>query len=135
MDSPNSPRVLLVDDEASLLATTAAILSDDFRVVEATGADPALALLAAEEFDILCTDFQMPGKNGIELLREAAIRWPDMCGVLVTGHREYVEREWSIGDRFLLLIKPYEPEKMIALLQRAAAQANLKKRMTELARG
>lgn len=125
-------QVLLVDDEESVLATTAAVLSDDFDVHPARDAGSALRLLALRRFDVLCTDFHMPGRNGMELLREATRLHPHLAGVLVTGYREYLDRrdQQQAQVLFYLVLKPYRPPDLVAMIRRAAEAARLKREMS-----
>ncbi|HYI03156.1 response regulator [Hyalangium sp.] len=126
--------VLVVDDEHPVLITAAAVLSEDFRVLTATNAAEALRLMDRNTIDVMCTDFNMPGRNGIHLLREATARQPHMSGVLVTGHAEYLEKrdKYEAQGLYYLLIKPYEPQRLIEIVQRAAESARLKRVMSSL---
>jgi two-component system response regulator HupR/HoxA len=126
--------VLVVDDEQPVLSTSAALLSEDFRVLTAADAAEALRLMDRHTVDVLCTDFNMPGRNGIQLLREATARQPYMSGVLVTGHAEYLEKrdKHEAQGLYYLLIKPYEPQRLIEIVQRAAESARLKRVMSSL---
>jgi DNA-binding NtrC family response regulator len=126
--------VLVVDDEHPVLITAAALLSDDFRVLTASDATEALRLMERHTVDVLCTDFNMPGRNGIQLLREATTRQPHMSGVLVTGHAEYLEKrdKYEAQGLYYLLIKPYEPKRLIEIVTRAAESARLKRVMSSL---
>lgn len=126
--------VLVVDDEHPVLITAAAVLSEDFRVLTAADAAEALKQMERHSVDVLCTDFNMPGRNGIQLLREAMARQPHMSGVLVTGHAEYLEKrdKYEVQGLYYLLIKPYEPQRLIEIVQRAAESARLKRVMSSL---
>jgi DNA-binding NtrC family response regulator len=126
--------VLVVDDEHPVLASASAVLSRDFRVLTASSAIEALKLLERDMVDVLCADFNMPGLNGIHLLREATARQPHMSGVLVTGHTEYLEKrdQYDAQGLYYLLIKPYEPSRLIEIVQRAAKSARLKRMMSTL---
>ena len=126
--------VLVVDDEHPVLITAAAVLSEDFRVLTAPDATAALQLMERNNVDVLCTDFNMPGRNGVQLLREATARQPHMSGVLVTGHAEYLEKrdKYEVQGLYYLLIKPYEPQRLIEIVQRAAESARLKRVMSSL---
>jgi DNA-binding NtrC family response regulator len=126
--------VLVVDDEHPVLITAAALLSDDFRVLTASDATEALRLMDRNTVDVPCTDFNMPGRNGIQLLREATARQTHMSGVLVTGHAEYLEKrdKYEAQGLYYLLIKPYEPQRLIEIVQRAAESARLKRVMSSL---
>jgi DNA-binding NtrC family response regulator len=126
--------VLVVDDEPAVLITAAAVLSEDFRVMTAPDAAAALKLMETQTFDVLCTDFSMPGKNGIQLLREATLRQPHLSSILITGHREYLEKrdKYEAQGLYYLLIKPYEPKQLVEMVQRAAESARLKRMMSSL---
>jgi DNA-binding NtrC family response regulator len=126
--------VLVVDDEHLVLITAAAVLSEDFRVLTAKDATAALKQMERNTIDVVCTDFSMPGKNGIQLLREAMARQPHLSGVLVTGHAEYLEKrdEYEVQGLYYLLIKPYEPKRLVEIVQRAAESARLKRVMSSL---
>ncbi|WP_164017932.1 response regulator [Pyxidicoccus trucidator] len=130
-------QVLLVDDEEPVLATTAAVLSEDFDVHPARDAGKALRLLALHRFDVLCTDFHMPGRNGIDLLREATRLHPQLAGVLVTGYREYLDRkdQQQAQSLFYLVLKPYQPPDLIAMIRRAADATRLKREMSLITSG
>jgi two-component system response regulator HupR/HoxA len=126
--------VMVVDDEHPVLASAAALLSGDFHVLTASSDTEALKLLERHTVDVLCTDFNIPGSDGIHLLREATARQPHMSGVLVTGHAEYLEKRdrYEVQGLYYLLIKPYEPSRLIEIVQRAAKSARLKRVMSSL---
>ncbi|WP_224249248.1 response regulator [Hyalangium gracile] len=126
--------VLVVDDEHPVLITAAAVLSEDFRVLTASDATSALRQMERNTIDVVCTDFNMPGQNGIQLLREATARQPHLSGVLVTGHAEYLEKrdKYEAQGLYYLLIKPYEPPRLVEIVQRAAESARLKRVMSSL---
>jgi DNA-binding NtrC family response regulator len=126
--------VLVVDDEQPVLITAAAVLSEHFRVLTASDAASALKLLERNMVDVVCTDFSMPGQNGIQLLREATTRYRHLSGVLVTGHAEYLEKrdKYEAQGLYYLLLKPYEPKRLVEIVQRAAESARLKRVMSSL---
>ncbi|QHE78030.1 sensor histidine kinase [Hydrogenophaga sp. PBL-H3] len=81
------PRLLVVDDEAPQQRALCEILIDQgYDVVGCT--DPLVALdkLDQSPFELLLTDLQMPGIDGIELTRRAQAVAPDMVVVLMTAH-------------------------------------------------
>src|SRR3989337_864538 len=65
-------RVLHVDDDAALLAVAKQCLEEQsqFEVDTALSAKEALKKLKRSEYDAVVSDYQMPGKNGLELLKE-----------------------------------------------------------------
>jgi EAL domain-containing protein (putative c-di-GMP-specific phosphodiesterase class I) len=79
-------RVLLIDDDDHVRAAYGALLADmGFTIETCARAKDALALLGRERFDAVLSDIQMPGMNGVELLR--AIRQVDLDVpvILMTG--------------------------------------------------
>ena len=83
-------RVLLVDDNPDVLAVTAEILEGaGFMVVPAANGEEALALLRSEQpFDILVTDYMMPGLDGGRLVAQACSCCPGLASLVITGHTE-----------------------------------------------
>ena len=83
-------RVLLVDDTPDVLAVTAEILEGaGFVVVPAANGMEALALLESEQpFDVLVTDYVMPGLHGGLLIEQACACCPGLPALVVTGHTD-----------------------------------------------
>ena len=81
------PRLLVVDDEAPQQRALCEILVDQgYDVVGCTDPLVALGKLDHATFELLLTDLQMPGMDGIELTRRAQALAPDMVIVLMTAH-------------------------------------------------
>lgn len=67
------PRVLLVDDDASIRRFVALALEElEVDLVEVPGVAPAREALAAGRFDLIITDLMMPGETGLDLLQHLA---------------------------------------------------------------
>ncbi len=118
----SSAHVLVVDDEAIQRETLGATLEDAGYVVTlAENAAEAIDLLEREQIQVLCTDFQMPGMNGLELADRARGVSPGTVSVLVTGYPDYVmESDRSPGSsRPMLLVKPYHPDDVLRILAQA----------------
>src|SRR5262245_3608826 len=79
-------RILIVDDEGSLLLTLLANLElEGFDVVGAHDAGAALQLLHEQSFDLVLTDIRMPGMSGLELYRAIRSLRPDMPVIMMTA--------------------------------------------------
>jgi len=81
-------RVLHVDDEPDFLETTADFLEGDddrFSVDRVTSADEGLNHLSEKEYDCVVSDYNMPGKDGIEFFEAVREEHPDIPFVLFTG--------------------------------------------------
>lgn len=92
-------RVLLVEDVSDVLVTTRAILERaGFAVVQAGSGSKALALVAAgERFDVLVSDYAMPGLDGVGLVERARAIRPGLPAVLVTGYAEVRDGAAPLG--------------------------------------
>jgi CheY-like chemotaxis protein len=83
-------RVLLAEDDAAVRSVIAAYLGDmRHEVVSVESGARALAVLSRDHaFDVLVTDYAMPGMSGLELTRQVRARWPAIAALLVTGFAE-----------------------------------------------
>lgn len=82
-------RILLVDDEPGILQTLRIVLTADGYAVEtAWSSKEAWGLLNQGDFDLVVTDFNMPGMKGDELARLIKERWPKTPVVMLSGSAE-----------------------------------------------
>jgi DNA-binding NtrC family response regulator len=117
------------------LVTTEALLEDSYRVLTATGPSEAFEKLD-DDVDILCTDFRMPGMNGLELVRHARQRFPGIEAIIVTGYREYVaESSKRQEESFFLIVKPYAPSDLLQTVEQAARCAAMTRKARALKKG
>ena len=106
-------RVLVVDDDPLVVASTAAMLEDVGHVVsEALSGVHALDLLRlGTTVDVVLTDHAMPGMTGSELARQIRQHWPELPIILATGYAELPNGEDPGVPR---LSKPYLQEELEA---------------------
>jgi CheY-like chemotaxis protein len=101
-------RVLLVDDEPSVRrAATRLLESSGCVVTGANSAVDALAHVQAGAFDVLVTDFRMPGMSGLQLVAALRDAGEMMPVVLISGHLEDARRDGPLPERIVLLHKPF----------------------------
>jgi DNA-binding NtrC family response regulator len=115
------PRILVVDDEASVLITLAANLElSDFDVVEADSGARALELVAEQKFDLVLSDIRMPGMNGLDLFREIRARDAELPVVLMTAFALEGLVQDAIGEgAFAVVSKPFEIDHLVQALMAA----------------
>lgn len=83
----NPCRILLVEDEADQRSLfTMALASVGYHVLGVTDAEDALARLREEPFDLLLTDWYLPGMMGDELVRVVAREYPGVVTILMSSH-------------------------------------------------
>lgn len=81
------PIVLVVDDEENLRRVLGReIARMGYRARLAANGDEALALLQREDVAVVLLDLRMPGRDGLDVLREVKARWPLVEVVMLTGH-------------------------------------------------
>ncbi|MEK6976688.1 MAG: response regulator [Candidatus Thermoplasmatota archaeon] len=116
MATPRDQRVLVVDDEPDILDTVRACLEADLgvEVREARSGPQALALVESTAFDLILTDYKMPGMDGLELLRHVAARAPSVPRVLMTAFPDVDLAINALNDGRILhfLSKPLAPEEL-----------------------
>ena len=117
--------VLFVDDEALSRKWFARAFSDEFEVVTADGATEALKVLAerGNDFAVLVTDYRMPERDGMKLLRAVQRDFRHVVRLLATA---YAEKDVAIaavnqGKVLRILEKPLDEEQTRAALREAAA--------------
>jgi two-component system NtrC family sensor kinase len=113
-------RVLVVDDEEQVRNLLAGYLGESYPCSKAASADEALQLLAAAPYALVIADMMMPGRNGIELLREVTARYPDTMVVMVSG----VARTQRVLDAVRLgaydyILKPCDLDVLSMTVERA----------------
>src|SRR5688572_22529143 len=70
-EADSDRRILIADDEAGIRELFAAWLREEsYECTTAASADEALANLAENTYALVISDMMMPGRNGVELLRE-----------------------------------------------------------------
>jgi PAS domain S-box-containing protein len=124
-------RVLLVDDEPSLLEISSLFLEKkgNISVVSSECAEDALDILSSESFDAIVSDYDMPGMNGIEFLSVLRKMGNNIPFILFTGRgREEVVIEALNRGASYYIRKGGTPTVQFTELAHIIQQAALKRR-------
>jgi diguanylate cyclase (GGDEF)-like protein len=116
------PRILLVDDDRSLLNSLTRRLRARYQIEAATSARRALTMLESQPpFAVIVADMTMPGMDGATLLGEVKRFFPGTVRVMLTGHpeRDIVSRAVNDCEVFRFLTKPCPPEDLDRALEEA----------------
>lgn len=135
--APRKRRVLLVDDEARILASLRRLLRrEDYELVTATCGPQALELLETNPVDLIISDHRMPGMTGVEFLREVRTRWPDTLRIILSGYSEVSAIIAAIndGEIYKFISKPWNDEEIKLHLRRAMEQHDLEEENRRMAR-
>ncbi len=120
-------KILIVDDEPSMLRILTVILADAKHSVTASGGlTEARAALAKERFDLVITDKKMPDGDGLELLRHCREYDPDLPVVMLTAVATVeLAVEAMQAGAFDFISKPFVPEVVMAVARRATEHTKL----------
>ncbi|HEY5807083.1 MAG TPA: ATP-binding protein [Povalibacter sp.] len=127
--------LLIVDDEpASMRALCDTLEYEGYRTYGYTSAADALAAMRERSFDLLLADLQMPGTNGIDLMKSAQLVDPTLVAVIMTGHGALETAVAAMKAGALDYIqKPIKLATALPVLERALAvrQLRLEKKQLE----
>ena len=119
--------ILVVEDEAKLRRLVELQLADEgFQVQSAPDAESALQILNKESFDLLLTDFRLPGMNGLDFLQAAKRIDAQMPVVIMTaygsvesavdamkaGASDYVLKPFSLAELVLVIRKELDTNRL-----------------------
>jgi CheY-like chemotaxis protein len=115
--------VLIVDDSKLariVVGKTIAALQPDWTRIEASNADEALTLVESHSIDLAILDFNMPGRDGLELASDLRERFPDMPIAVATANvqNEIIARAKAVNATFIA--KPVTEDGMRGFVSGAA---------------
>ena len=116
-------RVLLVDDEDDVRISLADLLETRDEMIQVThvpNGQEALERLRGERFDMLVTDFRMPGPDGIEVMTRARAMHPTMPAILMSAYEDSEAKFLALDDKFQMRFfeKPLDPEAFVDTVRR-----------------
>ncbi|MFN6461873.1 MAG: SpoIIE family protein phosphatase [Nostoc sp. DedVER02] len=131
-------KLMVVDDEPDNLDLLYRTFRRDFQVYKANHAFGALEILDQfGEMAVIISDQRMPEMNGTEFFSRTVERFPDTIRILLTGFTDVEDLVDAInsGQVFKYITKPWNPDKLRALVEQATDTYRVvKKRTQELRR-
>ena len=116
-------KVLVVDDEESILKGIRLNLGRIFDITLANGPQEALQRFKdGTSFDVVVSDMRMPGMDGATMLRKIKETYPQVMTILLTGHADFEfggSQALQSGMLFRILNKPCPPQKLSATIKAA----------------
>lgn len=123
-----SDLVVIVDDDANLIAGLRRQLRRRYNLVTAQGGEEAIALLEAQgSIGVVVCDMRMPGMDGLQVLKEFRQRSPETVRLMLTGNADQQTAIEAInqGAIFRFLSKPTAIEDLCAGIDAALDQYHL----------
>lgn len=120
--------ILIVDDEPSICT----VISDYLRLqgyncASANAVDSALQVLQGAYVDCILSDIKMPGRTGLDLLREVRTYWPEMAVILFTGNAEIHTAVASMQEgAYDFILKPIQLKQVVHSITNALEKKRLK---------
>src|SRR6186713_1282671 len=111
-------RILYVEDDAQLGGATTQGLKEEFAVDWFTNVDDAEEALQQVSYDLLILDINLPGRSGLDLLRQLRTRGNMLPVLLLTARDTVPQRVQGLdagADDYL--IKPYDFEELLARIR------------------
>jgi len=127
-------RILIVDDERSMREMLSILLErEGYETVEAKNGQEALQLFETSIFDLVISDIQMPGVNGIELLAGIMKLTPEVPVLMITAFATAEQAVDAIKlGAFHYFTKPFNNDEIRALVRNALEKRELKQENTLL---
>jgi DNA-binding NtrC family response regulator len=117
---PSKETVLVVDDEAGPRESLRMILKPLYEVHTASGGQEALDLIQNKDIDVVTLDLNMPGRSGIDVLKEIKELKPNTEVIVITGYGTLNNAQEAIrfgaGD---FISKPFNVAEIISIVSKA----------------
>jgi DNA-binding NtrC family response regulator len=132
--SNNSRTILVVDDEAIARENLSHILTKSgYHVVLAEDGNEAVAVMEAQEIDLVITDLRMKEKDGMAVLAEAKRLWPAAEVLVVTGYASLnTAIEAMKKGAYHYLAKPLNMKELLAIVAKALERGAMQQELNQL---
>ena len=132
MDAPT--KILLIEDDANIASSLQLVLGQEgYDVTIESRGDRGLAHAQSQAFSVVVTDLKLPGLDGLELVRQLHASQPRLPIILMTAHgtSETAIEATKLGA-YDYLVKPFEMEELISLIDRASDAGRLMSERVEI---
>ena len=122
--SSHKPKVLLVDDEESILNSLRRLLrGQPYDVLLATGGAQALEIMAQQPIDLVMSDARMPNMDGATFLAHVHQLYPHTTRIMLTGYAdpEAIIKAINEGQIHRYISKPWHDEELLLTLRQSLA--------------
>jgi two-component system response regulator FlrC len=123
-------KILLVEDDHGLReALVDTLLLGGYQITPVDSAESAMVKLSENEFDLVVSDIQMQGMNGLSLLKSVKNKYPNLPFVLMTAYANVNDAIQAMRDGATdYLSKPFAPQVLLNLIGRYAPAQKVESR-------
>lgn len=116
------PRVWVIDDDRSIRwVLERALRKAEMHVTCFSNGVGVIEALEREQPEVILTDIRMPGVDGLDLLRQVKVRYPDLPVIIMTAHSDLDSAVAAFhGGAFEYLPKPFDLDEAVAQVSRAS---------------
>lgn len=115
-------KILIIDDDPLVLKTFHNLLiREGYEAMAVSSYESAIEVIETKELDLILSDIRMPGRNGVETVREIQSRLTkagkkDLPIIFITGYAEY-GHELDAGFIGEILPKPIDTDKLLMTIR------------------
>jgi putative two-component system response regulator len=127
-----SEKILLIDDDVSVLHSIKRILCDlGFEVIESSNPIEALSIINDQDIAVVVADYKMPQMSGLELLSKLKTMAPDIKRIMITAYADLNIAMSAINecDVFRFISKPWNDKELIESVTDAINEYRIVKSM------
>ena len=130
------PQILLIEDDVDLASIIQdALEANDYKVTHFKDGTEGFRAATKNSYDVLLTDFQLPGEDGLNIVRKLQEEKPHLPVILMTAHHSTdVAIQATRRGAWDYMMKPFALKTMLDLVSRAVEASRLAARPVELDR-
>ena len=128
------PKILLIEDDMAIAGSLRRVLArSGYGVTTLTHGDEGLEQARRDHFDVVLTDFKLPGLSGLELVAQLHTARPLLPVIVMTAHgsTETAIEATKLGA-YDYILKPFDVEELLDLVNKAAATSRLASEPVEM---
>lgn len=113
-------KILIIDDEHIIRRLFVDFLKDEYDVYSAENGEEALQMVFEKKFDVVFCDIHMPGKSGVDVLKEMKLLHKDLPIVMMDSFPEITARKLGDLGAFAFIHKPFYLKEIRSILKEVA---------------
>ncbi len=123
----NKPRILIIDDEPDMLENCRLILSrENYEIFTSSDTSDIGSIVAKADPDMVLTDLMIPGKDGLDVLREIKWSHTDVPVVIMTAYATVETAVATMKDGAAdYIVKPFTKDQLLLLVRRVLKSREL----------